>query len=126
MLFIKEIYVRRLELENIIYRRHMSDLEQALRLSAVKELRSMLNEVVKSTPSGSKGIKSLKASPLPKVSESAVSKRKGEDMIKDSPTKKVRHQVHSGPSESHKGSELRKGEVVDLTEDFNRDDNHEA
>ena len=118
----KEIYLRRLELENIIYRRHMKDLEQGLRLIAVKELRSMLSEVAKSKPSGPKAVKSLKTSPLPKKSNSANLKRKAEAMAEDSPPKKARHQASPWFPDAHKGDELQKGEVVDLTDDINRED----
>ena len=42
MVFIKEIYLRRIELENLTYRRHLKELEENLNLKLLTELKKMV------------------------------------------------------------------------------------
>ena len=54
MVFIKEIYLRRIELENLVYRRHLDTLEGDLALKIAKTLRREIEDVLKqpaTTPS---------------------------------------------------------------------------
>ena len=110
----KEIYVRRLELENHVYRRHLQELEESLRIKVVTDVQGMLKEVRKSVPRTPKKPQVL---PPPMPAQKATPKRKAAEESTDSPPKKPKKNEKSVSTNNSIGKEKAQDDIVDLTED---------